>query len=104
MYKRYDLGKGKLAVAIISLQGWEFNMPLGDDITQASIALVGRYATEEEAKAEAARLNDAQPAVMPGSQAVPVFAALKYVAGDYICSQDRRNGSRSCDRRIASGW
>ena len=49
----------------------------------------------------AAELNAAQPRVMPGSQDVPVYSAMKYAKSDYIGRQAReQNGNRDADRRV----
>lgn len=99
---KQNLGSGKWAVALVGWSGWCRQMAIGDGITRATIALVTRCETSDEAERIAAELNDAQPGVLPGSPDVPVFESRKYDKMDYISDQDRRNGSRNCDRRIAS--
>lgn len=98
-----NLSSGKWAVAISGMRGWCNDMALGNGITEAMHALVGRYQTKDEAEAEAKKLNDAQPAVMPGSPSVHVFEARKYDPTDYIGRQNLERGqNRDCDRRIAN--
>jgi hypothetical protein len=100
-----NLERGKWAVSMSGYRGWRRDSALGDGITSALHALVGRFETKEEAEAEARRLNDAQPHVLPGSSDVPVFEARRYDRTDYIPGQQLRTiGARDCDRRIAKGW
>lgn len=96
-----NLTTGRYAVALVGYRGWRRDSAIGDGITSATSALVTRCATKAEAAAIARDLNDAQPCVMPGSQDVPVYQALAYHRTDYLSRQDRDNGNRDVDRRIA---
>lgn len=100
-----NLSSGRWAVALVGWRQWRQDAAAGDGITTALHALVGRYDTREEAEAEAARLNDAQPGTPPGAPSVPEFDARPYRVDDYLSRQQREQGQRrACDRRIASGW
>jgi hypothetical protein len=92
---------GRYAVALIGTRGWNRDSAIGDGITSAHNALVSRHETRESAEAEARRLNEAQPHVMPGTQDVPVYDARPYRMDDYLSRQDRLNGRRRSDIRIA---
>lgn len=96
-----NVSNGKYAVAMIGYRGYRREAAIGDGVTSATAALLTRCETMEEAEKIAAELNYSQPAVRPGSQDVPVYAAMKYAKGDYLSRQAReQNGSRDADRRI----
>jgi hypothetical protein len=99
---KQNLTSGKYAVALVGYRGWGRDSAIGDGIKAALRALVTRCGTMAEAEAMAARLNEAQPLVLPGSQDVPVYEARRYHRDDYISRQDlAQAGGRDCDRRIA---
>lgn len=100
-----ELNRGRWAVALVGYTGWRRTSAIGDGITRALTALVGRYQSQSEAVAEAARLNaeyGGEP--MPGEFDRPEFDARPYRIEDYLSQQDERNGYRPCDRRIAENW
>ncbi len=98
---RQNVTSGKWAVAMVGHKGWRRDAAIGDGITAALNALLTRCDTKEEAERLAAELNDAQPAVLPGSQDVPVYEARRYAKTDYLSRQAReQNGGRDCDRCI----
>jgi len=95
------LSIGRWAVAIVGMRAWRRDSAIGDGYTTATAALLTRCETEGEAVALAARWNAAQPAVLPGSQAVFVYASMPYRRADYIGRQNlSRYQARDCDRRI----
>lgn len=96
-----EMNTGRYAVALIGTQGWRRDGAIGDGITTAQHALVSRHSTRQAAEAEARRLNDAQPHVMPGTPDVPVYDARVYRMDDYLSRQDRLNGRRRADIRHA---
>lgn len=97
-----NYSSGKWAVAVVGMRGWGSDYALGDGITAALQSLWTRCQTPEEAEGLARRLNDAEPAVLPGSPMVFVFECLPYNKLDYIGSQNRnRDQTRDCDRRLA---
>lgn len=96
-----NLSTGRYAVALVGYRGWRRDSAIGDGITSATSALVTRCRTKAEAVRIAAELNESQPSVMAGSPDVPVYQALPYRRDDYLSRQDRANGSRDVDRRIA---
>ena len=99
--KPANLSTGRYAVALVGYRGWGRDSAIGDGITAATMALVTRCETMAEAEDIAQTRNDAQPGIMPGSQDIPVFEAVKYQKLDYIGSQNAGCGqTRDCDRRI----
>lgn len=100
---KQNVTSGRYAVAIVGYRGWRRDAAIGDGITSALNALVTRCQTKAEALALAGELNAAQPAIMPGSQDVPVYECRKYDRADYLSRQAReQNGNRDCDRRIVN--
>ena len=98
-----NLSRGKYAVAIIGRVTWERDEAIGDGITTASMSLVTRCETLEQAKSLAAELNDLEPGVMPGSGGAWVFEAVPYRRNDYIGQQNiDRSQTRDVDRRVAN--
>ncbi len=98
---KQNVTSGKWAVAIVGYRGWMRDSAIGDGITSALNALVTRCETKKEAEILAAALNAEQPAILPGSQDVPVYEARLYAKSDYIGRQAREhNGNRDADRRV----
>jgi hypothetical protein len=98
---KQNVNSGKWAVAMVGYKGWRRDAAIGDGITSALSALVTRCDTKAEAEQIAAELNAAQPAILPGTPDVPVYAAQRYAKRDYLSRQAyEQNGNRDCDRRI----
>lgn len=96
-----NLTSGRWAVAIVGYREWRRESAIGDGITSALSALVTRCDSREEAEALAASLNAEQPAILPGTPAVPEYAAVQFDRSRFIGRQAReQNGIRSCDMRV----
>lgn len=98
-----QLGRGMWAVAITGQRQWGRDSAIGDGITSATMSLVTRCETREEADRMVEELTDLQPGLLPGSGSAWVFSAVKYCRTDYIGQQNiDRSQTRNCDRRIAN--
>lgn len=98
-----NLTSGRWAVAVVGRQEWMRRSAIGDGVTSATMSLVTRCETKQEAEELADRLNDLEPGVMPQSgSSAWIFEAVPYKKTDYISGQNvRRSQTRDCDRQIA---